>query len=77
MATKTALRRLARRYRFLQQEIKEAEADLAPLVSRVAPRLVALPGMGIETAGQLLITAGDNPTGSDPKHHSRTCARPP
>ncbi|MFG1807838.1 transposase [Streptomyces sp. NPDC049040] len=60
-AAKTALRRLARRYQTLQQEIKEADADLAPLVSRAAPSLVALPGVGTETAGQLLITAGDNP----------------
>lgn len=60
-AAKTALRRLARRYQALQQEIKEADADLGPLVTRAAPSLVALPGVGIETAGQLLITAGDNP----------------
>ncbi|MGI5427584.1 IS110 family transposase [Streptomyces sp. CA-179760] len=61
VAARTALRRLARRYQALQQEIKEADADLAPLVTRAAPSLVALPGVGIETAGQLLITAGDNP----------------
>ncbi|MGW4985632.1 IS110 family transposase [Streptomyces mirabilis] len=60
-AAKTALRRLAKRYQALHQEIKEADADLAPLVTRAAPSLVALPGVGIETAGQLLITAGDNP----------------
>lgn len=60
-AAKTALRRLARRHQTLQQEIKEADADLAPLVTRAAPSLVALPGVGTETAGQLLITAGDNP----------------
>ncbi|MFF9070657.1 IS110 family transposase [Streptomyces sp. NPDC014891] len=60
-AAKTALRRLARRYQALQQEIKDADADLAPIVTRAAPSLVALPGVGTETAGQLLITAGDNP----------------
>jgi transposase len=31
------------------------------LVSAVAPTLVALPGVGVDTAGQLLVTAGDNP----------------
>ncbi|UQW99165.1 hypothetical protein [Streptomyces sp. RerS4] len=31
LAARTALRRLARRYQALQQEIKEADADLAPL----------------------------------------------
>ncbi|MFI2458212.1 transposase [Streptomyces sp. NPDC019539] len=30
-------------------------------MTRAAPRLVALPGVGPETAGQLLISAGDNP----------------
>lgn len=60
-AANTALRRLARRYQALQQEIKEADADLAPLVARAAPSLDALPGVGTETASQLLITAGDNP----------------
>lgn len=61
LAARTALRRLARRYQALQQEIKEADADLAPLVTRAVPSLVVLPGVGIETAGQLLITPGDNP----------------
>ncbi len=30
-------------------------------MSKAAPRLVALPGVGPETAGQLLASAGDNP----------------
>jgi transposase len=30
-------------------------------VSAVAPHLIALPGVGVDTAGQLLVTAGDNP----------------
>lgn len=30
-------------------------------MTRAAPSLVVLPGVGAETAGQLLITAGDNP----------------
>jgi hypothetical protein len=33
------------------------------LVSAAAPTLVALPGVGVDTAGQLLVTAGDNPNG--------------
>ncbi|MET8247907.1 IS110 family transposase [Streptomyces sp. NPDC005202] len=60
-AVRIALRRLARRYQALQAEIKEADTELALLVTRAAPSLVALPGVGTETAGQLLITAGDNP----------------
>jgi transposase len=60
-AVRTALRRLARRYRALSQEIADTDAELKPLVTRAAPQLVALPGVGPESAGQLLITAGDNP----------------
>ncbi len=60
-ATKTALRALARRWQALQAEIDELDAHLATLVSAAAPQLIALPGVGVDTAGQLLVTAGDNP----------------
>ncbi|WP_274919614.1 IS110 family transposase [Streptomyces sp. WZ-12] len=60
-AARTALRRLARRYQQLSEEIKDAEKEIGPLVTKAAPRLIALPGVGPETAGQLLSTAGDNP----------------
>ncbi|MFE4583024.1 IS110 family RNA-guided transposase [Streptomyces chartreusis] len=60
-AVRTALRRLARRHRVLSQEIADADAELKALVTRAAPQMVALPGVGPESAGQLLITAGDNP----------------
>ncbi|MGW2297030.1 IS110 family transposase [Streptomyces violaceorubidus] len=60
-AARVTLRRLARRYQRLCEEIAEADADLGPLITRAAPQLVALPGVGPETAGQLLTTAGDNP----------------
>jgi transposase len=60
-ATKTALRRLARRHRHLQEEITDADRDLKALVTAAAPQLLELPGVGVEVAGQLLVTAGDNP----------------
>jgi len=60
-ATKTALRRLARRHQHLNEEITEADAELRALVTTAAPRLLALPGVGVEVAGQLLTSAGDNP----------------
>jgi len=60
-ATKTALRRLARRYQQLTEEITDADQDLNRLVEQVAPTLLALPGVGPEVAGQILTTAGDNP----------------
>lgn len=59
-AVKLALRGLARRYQQLSAEIAELDAELSPLVAAVAPDLLALPGVGIEVAGQLLVTAGDN-----------------
>jgi transposase len=60
-ATKTALRVLARRWQQLQAELTQLDAQLQELVAAVAPTLVALPGIGVDTAGQLLVTAGDNP----------------
>jgi transposase len=60
-ATKTALRHLARRHHNLDQEITELDRELRPLVTHTAPALIRLRGVGIDTAGQLLVTAGDNP----------------
>lgn len=60
-ATKSALRSLARRWQALQAEIDDLDAQLTPLVTGVAPHLIALPGVGVDTAGQLLVTAGDKP----------------
>jgi transposase len=60
-ATKTTLQTLARRWRQLQAELDRLDRQLQDLVGTVAPTLVALPGVGVDTAGQLLVTAGDNP----------------
>jgi transposase len=60
-ATKTALRMLARRALSLAEEIKALDAILDPIVEAVAPELVAQPGVGPDTAGALLVAAGDNP----------------
>jgi transposase len=60
-ATRLALRRLARRHQQLTAEITAADADLKQLVTATAPGLLELVGVGIEVAGQLLTTAGDNP----------------
>ncbi|MET9915191.1 IS110 family transposase [Streptomyces sp. NPDC006476] len=61
VATRAALRRLARRHQALDQEITELDAEIGPLVKQAAPALLQLFGVGPETAGQLLTTAGDNP----------------
>jgi transposase len=60
-ATKTALRSIARRFLQLQNELDSLDQQLSALVKKAAPGLVALPGLGVDTAGQLLVTAGDNP----------------
>lgn len=60
-ATKAALRRLARRHQAMDAEISELDGDLGPLVQHTAPALLELTGVGTEIAGQLLVSAGDNP----------------
>lgn len=60
-ATKHALRAIAGRYQHLDEEIAMLDTQLEGLVAAAAPRLVALFGVGTDTAGQLLVTAGDNP----------------
>jgi transposase len=59
-ATKTALRRLARRIHDLTTEITATDTDLTALLPVVLPRTTAVFGVGPDTAGQLLVTAGDN-----------------
>lgn len=60
-ATKYALREVARRHEFLTRQLRDLDAALAPLVRAAAPALVALFAVGTDTAGALLVTAGDNP----------------
>ena len=60
-ATKLALRVLARRVQSLQAELQLLDAELRPLVATTAPQLVARPGVGTDTAGAILVAAGDNP----------------
>lgn len=59
-ATKHALRSLARRVEELDEEIADLDHALTPLVTATAPRLTALQQVGVHTAAQLLITAGQN-----------------
>ncbi|SIR90613.1 IS110 family transposase [Micromonospora avicenniae] len=61
-ATKTAVRRLARRIIDLDREIRDADVDLQVLLTQAAPRLMELPGVGPDVVAQLLISAGDNPS---------------
>ena len=52
---------MARRYQRLSEEISELDEQLDRLVSEAAPELVAVEGVGTDTAASLLIAAGDNP----------------
>lgn len=60
-AARASLRRLARRHQALDTEIAELDTEIGPLVKQAAPALLELFGVGPETAGQLLASAGDNP----------------
>jgi transposase len=61
IATRIALRSLARRILELGDEIGELDELIRTLVQELAPQLLERVGIGVEIAGQLLITAGDNP----------------
>jgi transposase len=60
-ATKAALRVVACRIHQLDQEISLADQRLAKLVGRAAPKLLKLQAIGVDHAGQLLVTAGQRP----------------
>lgn len=59
-AVKTSLRDLARRWKILDDEIKGLNRQIEALVRATAPDLLELHGVGVEIAGQFLVTAGDN-----------------
>ena len=52
---------VARRCRTLSEEISELDSQLDRLVAEAAPELLAVKGVGTDTAASLLIAAGDNP----------------
>lgn len=56
-----ALRAMAERITSLNQQIAYLNTHLDRLVATTAPTLVGLLGIGTDVAGQLLVTAGDNP----------------
>jgi transposase len=60
-ATRIALRELGRRAEFLDGQLERLDELIVPLVSTRAPGLLALHGVGPDTAAILLIAAGDHP----------------
>ena len=60
-ATRIALRELGRRAEFLDGQLGRLDELIVPLVSARAPGLLAVHGVGPDTAALLLIAAGDHP----------------
>src|SRR5256886_1684092 len=60
-ATRIALRELGRRAVFLDGQLERLDELIVPLVTARAPGLLALHGVGPDTAALLLIAAGDHP----------------
>jgi transposase len=58
--TKRSLRELARRFQFLDSEVKGLDVQIRTLVGATAPALVEVFGVGTELAGQFLVTVGDD-----------------
>jgi transposase len=71
-ATKIALRSLARRHQHLRADIADLDELLAPLVHAINPKLLEVNGVGVDVAGQLLVTAGHN---SDRLHSEAAFAK--
>jgi transposase len=59
--TRIALRELGRRAVFLDRQLQRLDELIVPLVTTRAPGLLALYGVGPDTAAMLLIAAGDHP----------------
>jgi transposase len=60
-ATRVALRELGRRAQFLDAQLDRLDKLIGPLVTARAPGLLALHGVGPDTAATLLVAAGDHP----------------
>jgi transposase len=60
-ATRMALRELGRRVEFLDGQLQRLDELIVPLVTARAPGLLALYGVGHDTAAKLLVAAGDHP----------------
>lgn len=59
-ANRVALKSLARRVLELDDEIAMLDELLTPLVTQTAPEMLERVGVGIDTAGALLVAAGEN-----------------
>jgi len=71
-ANRLALKTLARRVLELDNEVAALDAALTPLVAETAPEMIKRVGVGTETAGALLVAAGEN---ANRIRHERSFAR--
>jgi transposase len=81
-AATLGLRTLAHRYQALSAELAALDTELDRLTAAAAPKLLARFGIGSDSAGALLVAAGDNPSGCARTRRLRCCAalrrsRPP
>lgn len=60
-ALRHTLRMLDKRWQYLDAEAKELTKVIGDLVQRVAPQLLEPFGIGVDTAAEILVVAGDNP----------------
>ena len=58
---RVGLRSLGRRWLGLDTEIRTLDGHITAIVEGVAPALLERHGLGVHSAAQLLVTAGDNP----------------
>jgi len=61
VATRIALRSIARSILDVNDEVADLDRLIEPLVAELAPALLAATGISTQIAGQLLVTVGDNP----------------
>jgi transposase len=61
VASRIALKALARRILSLSDEIGTVDAMIKPLVGELGPGLIDLEGIGVENAGAFIVAAGDSP----------------
>ncbi len=77
-ANRVALKTLARRILELDDEIVTLDELLTPLVTQAAPELVERVGVGTDTAGALLVAAGENTSRiSNERSFARLCGASP
>jgi transposase len=60
-ATRLALKALAERARFLETQTAALDENIKTLLPQINPALLAIKGVGPDTAARLLITAGQHP----------------